>query len=176
MTPAEALAAVARIDDECGSEPSDWVHLSVSEWCAVRAVVRSLPGSELDPDRLARTEHYAGKYETLLCEALDVFRSVELAAMTPEARLWLGRVTEAMDFTKECTFAAPPPAAMAGLNARRYEWLREHGAAGSGHPFIAICTAGRFSQWTGDRADEMVDAAILLLSPPAAKDSNHEQV
>lgn len=56
-------------------------------------------------------------------------------------------------------------------DAARYRWLREHGAAGSGNPFICLYRNGAFSQWTGERADEMVDAAIALLSPDAALDA-----
>lgn len=58
---------------------------------------------------------------------------------------------------------APAPVAAAATEdavyAERYRWLREHAAAGSGHPFICVCTLGGFSQWTGDAADRRVDAA-----------------
>lgn len=58
----------------------------------------------VDPQRAARAEHYAAKYESLLCEALALYDACEFAG--PNARDVFDRVREALDFTKPCTFAA----------------------------------------------------------------------
>jgi hypothetical protein len=44
-------------------------------------------------------------------------------------------------------------------DAERYRYLKRNGDASNGQPFIARYN-GSFSRWTGDEADDVIDAAL----------------